>query len=146
MHLRDYTDNLTLYHAGDEAKFSAEDAALLSAANIPIIHGSDATVEVDPAGRAVVRSSQGTRSFDAVYPMFGCHPRNGLAKSLGADCDLEGKLVTDIYQETSLPGLFAVGDVVSGLNQISVAVGQAAIAATHIHQTLRDTARKKADT
>jgi thioredoxin reductase (NADPH) len=33
-------------------------------------------------------------------------------------------------------GLYAIGDVVCGLNQIAVAVGQAAIAATRIHNKL----------
>ena len=35
-----------------------------------------------------------------------------------------------------MPGLFAIGDVVSGLNQIAVAVGQAAVAATRVHAML----------
>jgi thioredoxin reductase (NADPH) len=33
-------------------------------------------------------------------------------------------------------GLWAIGDVVKGLGQISVAMGQAAIAATDIHNSL----------
>ena len=49
------------------------------------------------------------------------------------DCD---KLVVDDYQRTTVPGLYAVGDVVRGLNQISVAAGQAAVAATRIHSRL----------
>jgi thioredoxin reductase (NADPH) len=36
-----------------------------------------------------------------------------------------------------VPGLFAAGDVVSGLNQISIAMGQAAVATTAIHNRLR---------
>lgn len=135
--LRDYTDRLTLYHVGEAALFSVKDADRLARANIPVLHAEGATVEVDSNGRAGVRHGGTTRSFDTVYPMFGCHPRNDLARIAGAACDLAGELVTDAYQETTLPGVFAVGDVVSGLNQISVAVGQAAIAATHIHQTLR---------
>jgi len=35
-----------------------------------------------------------------------------------------------------VPGLYAVGDVTRGLNQISVAAGQAAVAATRIHNRL----------
>jgi thioredoxin reductase (NADPH) len=35
-----------------------------------------------------------------------------------------------------VPGLYAIGDVVSALNQISVAVGHAAIAATTVHRRL----------
>lgn len=37
---------------------------------------------------------------------------------------------------TAQPGLYAIGDVVSGLNQIAVAVGHAAIAATRINAVL----------
>ncbi len=35
-----------------------------------------------------------------------------------------------------MPGLYAIGDVVRGLGQISVAMGQAAIAATAINNSL----------
>src|SRR5690606_32689291 len=47
-----------------------------------------------------------------------------------------GELKVDSHQQAGRPGLYAVGDVVSGLNQISVAVGQAAVAATHAHNSL----------
>jgi thioredoxin reductase (NADPH) len=50
-----------------------------------------------------------------------------------AECD---KLVVDDHQRTTVPGLYAIGDVVRGLNQIAVAAGQAAIAATAIHNAL----------
>ncbi|WP_352668380.1 hypothetical protein [Mesorhizobium sp. M0478] len=44
------------------------------------------------------------------------------------------------HLETSTPGLYAIGDVAEGLNQIAVAFGDAAKAATHIHNDLRDCA------
>jgi thioredoxin reductase (NADPH) len=74
--------------------------------------------------------------FDVVYPMMGETARSTLATGLGAQSDECAKLLTDEHQRTSVPGLFAVGDVVKGLNQISVAAGQAAVAATTIHNTL----------
>jgi thioredoxin reductase (NADPH) len=55
---------------------------------------------------------------------------------LGADTDADGALLTDAHQRTSVVGLWAAGDVVSGLNQLAVAFGQAAIAATDIHRQL----------
>jgi thioredoxin reductase (NADPH) len=45
-------------------------------------------------------------------------------------------LHVDDHQQTSIDGLYAIGDVVSALNQISVAVGHAAVAATTIHNRL----------
>ena len=42
----------------------------------------------------------------------------------------------DRHQRTTVPALYAAGDVVDELNQISVAVGHAALAATDIHNQL----------
>ncbi|WP_281255021.1 FAD-dependent oxidoreductase [Noviherbaspirillum humi] len=53
------------------------------------------------------------------------------------DCDKDGNIRVDDHMHTSVPGLYAAGDVVSGLNQIAVATGQAAIAATAIHNSLQ---------
>lgn len=59
-----------------------------------------------------------------------------LAIELGASVDKEDKLVVTADQMTSIDGLYAIGDVVSALSQISVAVGHAAVAATTIHNVL----------
>jgi thioredoxin reductase (NADPH) len=42
------------------------------------------------------------------------------------------------HLETSVPGLFAAGDVVEGLDQISNAMGQAGVAATRIRNRLAE--------
>jgi len=75
--------------------------------------------------------------FDTLYPALGSSPRR-LATLLGAKLSKLGCVLTDAHQQTSVDGVYAVGDVVEGLDQISVAAGQAAIAATAIHNLLRD--------
>ena len=47
-----------------------------------------------------------------------------------------GELEVDAHLQTSIDGLYALGDVVVGLNQIGVAMGHAAIAATAVHNRL----------
>jgi thioredoxin reductase (NADPH) len=74
--------------------------------------------------------------FDAFYPVLGARSQSQLAVALGAQCTKEGDLVVDDHQHTTVPGLYAIGDVVSALNQISVGVGHAAIAATDVHNSL----------
>jgi thioredoxin reductase (NADPH) len=74
--------------------------------------------------------------FDTVYPVLGCHAQSGLATALGAEVDENGELHVDGHQQTSVDGLFAIGDIVSALNQISVAVGHAAIGDTAVHNRL----------
>jgi len=88
-------------------------------------------------GKRCVFELDGTpRGFDVVYPMLGLISRSSLAVGAGADCDEEGALIVDARQMTSVEGLYAIGDVVSALNQISVATGHAAIAATDVHNRL----------
>lgn len=74
--------------------------------------------------------------FDVVYPALGCEVRSTMAAQLGAETIDEGCLKVDEHQRTTVEGLYAAGDVVSDLHQISVATGHAAIAATHIHKSL----------
>jgi thioredoxin reductase (NADPH) len=75
---------------------------------------------------------------DILYPALGCHVRSSLALDLGARRDEIGSLIVDNHQQTTVDGLYAAGDVVASLNQLSVAAGQAAIAATAIHNRLRE--------
>lgn len=74
--------------------------------------------------------------FDVLYPALGLAHLSGLATTLGAATEPDGQLVVDDHLQTTVAGLYAAGDVAAGLNQISVAAGQAAIAATAIHNSL----------
>jgi len=88
-------------------------------------------------GKRCVFELAGTpRAFDVVYPMMGIISRSSLAVGAGASCDEDGALIVNARQMTSVDGLYAIGDVVSALNQISVATGHAAIAATDVHNRL----------
>jgi thioredoxin reductase (NADPH) len=88
--------------------------------------------------RVVLAAQDGAREFDHLYLALGCSAQADLAIRAGAKQDETGKLQVDSHQMTSVPGLYAAGDVVRGLNQISVGAGEAAIAATAIHNRLRD--------
>ena len=74
-------------------------------------------------------------TFDTLYPVLGGTAQSKLATRLGARAKL-GELRVNASQQTSVDGLYAIGDVVLALNQISVAVGHAAVAATAIHNRL----------
>lgn len=60
-----------------------------------------------------------------------------LAVALGAGCDAQGYVLVSRHLETSTAGLYAIGDVAEGLNQIAVAFGHAATAARHIDNALQ---------
>jgi len=75
--------------------------------------------------------------FEVCYAALGCAIQNRLATALGAELDAVGSLKVNAHQQTSVPGLYAAGDVVRGLNQVVIAAAEAAIAATDIHNQLR---------
>lgn len=85
----------------------------------------------------VLRSSGVRTEVEVLYPALGAQVRSHLASRLGACCDESGYLSVDAHQRTSVPGLYAAGDVVNELSQIAVACGHAAIAATDIYNQLR---------
>lgn len=84
---------------------------------------------------------QSAVAFDTVYAYLGCATSAAIAADAGAELTDEGEIIVDADQQTRLQGMYAIGDIVSGLNQISVAVGHAAIAATHAHNALPFVAR-----
>jgi thioredoxin reductase (NADPH) len=135
--LRAYTPDLTMLSLGRGLDLSDRDRALLEQAEVRLI--DEPVDHVDLEGDRVGAwrmAGGGELRFDALYTAMGLRGRSELAADLGAEHDAEGMLAVDDRQRTSVPGLWAVGDVVQGLTQISVAMGQAAVAATSIHNTL----------
>ena len=56
---------------------------------------------------------------------------------IGAETDKAGSLIVNSHQMTTVDGLYAAGDLVRGLNQMTVAEAEAAVAAAGIHNRLR---------
>jgi thioredoxin reductase (NADPH) len=67
---------------------------------------------------------------DAVFIFVGATPQSALASAFGAKTDQNGYIVTDQAMASSVPGLFAAGDVRAGsFRQVVVAAGEGAVAA-----------------
>jgi len=134
-----YTAAVTLIHTAAPEALPAETRHELAQAGIEVIETPIERVVLD-AGRldAFCFAPGAPRRFDAVYSALGVTPRTRLAVHAGARLDDDGRLYVDDHQETTLPGLYAAGDVVRGLNQISTAEGEGAVAATDVHNALRE--------
>jgi thioredoxin reductase (NADPH) len=128
--LRGYTADLSLLTLKDPWELSKEERATLTEAGIKIVEAPAVRLVLEDDALAVHTADRERLRFDTLYVALGLRARSDLAGALGADHDAEGALVVDQHQMTSVPGLYAAGDVVQGLAQISVAMGQAAIAAT----------------
>jgi thioredoxin reductase (NADPH) len=135
--LRTYTTDLTLLTLGRKLELTDEERATLQEAGVRIVEEPVSEIEADDGKVAAWRMRSGAmHRFDTLYTALGLRARSRLAADLGAEHDEDGALIVDHQQRTSVPGLYAVGDVVRGLGQISVAMGQAATAATAINNSL----------
>lgn len=135
--LRTYSADVTLLTLGRPMGLTAADRATLAGAGVAVVEAPIGAVAVEGDRIAALRLADGREHrFDTLYSALGTEIRAHLALALGAARDDAGALVVDRHQRTTIPGLWAAGDVVSSLNQIAVAIGQAAIAAIDIHRHL----------
>ena len=134
--LRGYTADLTLITLVNPWELPEEERSTLAAAGIAIIEAPASELVLEDDAIAVHTSDDIIHRFDSLYVALGLRARSALAVALGAEHDADGALTVDAHQQTTVPGLYAAGDVVQGLAQINVAMGQAAIAATAIHNGL----------
>lgn len=136
--LKTYSDHITLIHIGAPEALTANHRADLAGEGVALIEAPVERLVLDPEeARCLHFGPERIERFDAVYSALGVSPRSQLAVQAGAKLDENGRLVVDDHQMTSVPGLYAAGDVVRGLNQISTAEGEAAQAATSMHNRLR---------
>jgi thioredoxin reductase (NADPH) len=134
--IRTYSDDVTFIHVGG-APLPRLLQTSLKRAGVKLIDSAIQGVVIEK--RRISAFDFGTGEpcrFDVVYSALGVTPRNQLALQAGAKLDESGSLVVDDHQQTSVPGLYAAGDVVRGLNQISTAESDGAIAATDVHNGL----------
>jgi thioredoxin reductase (NADPH) len=136
--LTTYSDDVWLIHTARRYALSQGERRRLKNAGVGIIETPIERVVLDRRRVSALCFGPGEpKRFDALYAGLGVTPRISLAVDAGAKLDSERCLLVGQHQETSVPGLYAVGDVVRGLNQISTAEGEGATAATDVHNRLR---------
>jgi thioredoxin reductase (NADPH) len=136
--LRNYTPDIVLVTLGDAADLAPEDKDLVLSAGICITETPVHDIAAgEGSGALITFADGGASAFDAIYSGLGIEPRTGLVARLGAELAEDGRIITDALQRTSVPGCYAIGDAVTGLNQIAVAMAQGEIAAVDIHNAMR---------
>jgi thioredoxin reductase (NADPH) len=133
--LRTYSRDVTVFVTGNERQDDCSSTTELRQADIRL---AAQPTKIERAGTALTLTCEDGRTYevDALYPALGCTIRSEIARRLGSRADHTGMLHVDAHQRTSVEGLYAAGDVVTDLHQLSVAIGHAATAATAIHNRL----------
>lgn len=133
--LRGYTKTITLV-APDEAHNLDEAArAKTDQYGIVCVDGP-ATIAGIVGDQILVLAGSGLLSFDSIYPALGSDVNNLIAQMAGVKCDDSGSVIVDSHQRTSIEGIYAAGDVVQGLDQISHAMGEGGVAAVTVRNDL----------
>lgn len=133
--LRGYTADVTLIAPDKALNVSASDRLALEGAGIETVDGPAEAVAI-AQDSITVDTAEGHFTFDSVYPALGSDVHCQLAEMVGARLNDDGCVGVDAHMRTSVEGVYAAGDLVIGLDQISNAMGQGGVAATTIRNDL----------
>lgn len=127
--------NVTLVHRRDKLKAEAKLQQLLAERKIPVLWNSKVREILGKEVLTAVKIENVAEGKVIEYPVegifisIGYEPANELGKQLGLKLDEEGYIKVDRHQRTSMPFVYAAGDVTGGVKQIVTAVGEGAVAA-----------------
>lgn len=133
-----YTKKIALFTLGRSLQLKPEHKKLFKKYKIKIF--TDIIQEINIKKKQInIYSSNNKKKYvyTVLYSALGSIGNSDLARKIGVKINKNKYIVTNNKQQTSIHGIFAVGDVACGLKQIVNAFGQAAIAATQIHNSLK---------
>lgn len=134
--LSTYSSNLTFLTLGENLVLSESLQKKIKKYNINIIMDPILNVKIkDNVIEAFETSDNIVHQFDMIYSVLGTVVRSELGIRLGAE-HIKECLKTNKHQESTVKGVYAIGDIAIGLDQICVAMSHGAIAATDVHNTL----------
>jgi len=138
MIMLNFTDDVDLLIRGAQPEWSDETARLLENHPVEVVHEDLESVTRDDGWLESFTFTDGTtREYRGGFPMYGSNYNTDLAEGLGCELTDDGTIAVDDHGRTSVDGVYAVGDVTPGHNQIPVAMGQGAKAGIDIHMDLR---------
>ena len=140
MIMLNFTDEVDLLTRGEDPEWSEETDRQLRAHPIDVIKSDVVGMEKDDDGwLAGFEFEDGEfREYRGGFPMYGRNYNAELAEQLGCERADDGAVAVDDSGETSVEGVYAVGDLTPGHNQIPVAMGEGAKAGIDIHYGLRE--------
>ena len=134
--LRGYTADVTLIDPDGPLGLDPVERSRLEEAGVALLDGPIDVIEPGEKAITVTLCDGSRHDFASIYPALGSDVRNQLAEMVGAKLAGDRCIVVDDHMRTSVAGLYAAGDVVQGLDQISNAMGQGGVASTTIRNDL----------
>ena len=135
-----FTDDVDILTRGHEPEWSDDTADMLENHPIDVVSADVSGVQNGEDGwlKALEFEDGTTREYKGGFAMYGSEYNNGLARELGCDLNDDGTVDVGDHGETSVDGVYAVGDVTPGHNQLPIALADGAKAGISIHFALRE--------
>jgi thioredoxin reductase (NADPH) len=139
-----FTDDVDVLTRGAEPEWSDETAAMLENHPIDVVHEDVTGVQNGEDGwlKALEFEDGTVREYKGGFAMYGAEYNNGLARELGCDINDDGTVDAGDHGQTSVEGVYAVGDLTPGHNQVPIALADGAKAGIDVHFALRDFPRE----
>lgn len=143
MEMLTWTDRLTILTHGHQPELPDKSWAALERFGIPV--RTDVIVRLEGESGCVqqaVFEGGNTQPFDAMFFHIAYGPGCSLPAALGCEADEDGILSTDDDFQTSVPGVFAAGDVTHGSKLAIRAAAEGTRAAIGIYRSLQPAERR----
>ncbi|MUV87574.1 SidA/IucD/PvdA family monooxygenase [Natronomonas sp. CBA1123] len=139
MIMLNFTPDVDLLTRGEEPEWSEETATMLENHPVEVIHEEITGMEKREDGwlEGFEFEDGSYREYRGGFPMYGSNYNTDLAESLGVELNDDGTIAVDDHGRTNVDGVFAVGDVTPGHNQIPTAMGEGARCGIGNHYDLR---------
>lgn len=130
------TSNISILTSG-KANFDAEQTAKLHKHNIAVIETPIAEINHDMGLMSHVSFKDGSKQdFTAVYAAIPFEQHSAIPLTLGCDLTETGHIKVDMFQKTSVEGIFACGDNSHPMRSVANAVASGNITGTMVNHTL----------
>ncbi|MDR9430103.1 MAG: FAD-dependent oxidoreductase [Natronomonas sp.] len=139
MIMLNFTPDVDVLTRGDEIEWSDETAEMLENHPIDVVHDDIVGIRKDDDGwlSAFEFEDGSVREYRGGFPMYGSNYNTDLAESLGVELNDDGTIAVDDHGRTNVDGVYAVGDITPGHNQIPTAMGEGARCGIGNHYDLR---------
>lgn len=136
--VRNLTRDLTIFTNG-EAQFTREQAGQLARHGIPVIEKEIAYFDQEDGRiRQMVFRDDSVLPLEAVYarPAFEQHCK--IPEMLGCELTEQGLIKTDMFQKTSIKGIFACGDNASPMRSVAYAIAGGNITGAMVNSVMAE--------
>ena len=144
--LLSWSNRITVIAGSGAGDMTAQERDKLAEFKIQILDRRIVALEGDLESRQLERvlfEDGNSLECDALFFNLGTELASNLHEMLGCKLDEESRLVwVDETQQTSIPGVYAAGDITPNSQLVVVAAAEGAMAAIHLHRSLIPATRK----